>query len=75
MNCPSCNGVLMRVVFTRMTSGESIVRRRKCRVCDYGWYTVELPIPNHAVIHTKDTTTNVSGLNLHKDYKNITFQP
>jgi len=42
-HCPECNSIRVRVVVTAPASNDSVVRRRKCLVCDHRWYTVQTP--------------------------------
>ena len=41
--CPDCNSTNVRVVVTSPTGDGTVVRRRKCLVCDHRWYTVQAP--------------------------------
>lgn len=39
--CPHCNSKVTYVVFTNQDENGVIVRRRKCKTCDYKWYTYQ----------------------------------
>lgn len=43
MKCPNCQSARLRVVLTKYTPEDDIVRRRHCLACDYRWYTVQRP--------------------------------
>ena len=39
--CPYCRNKTSKVVSTRETTDDRIVRRRNCLVCDARWYTIQ----------------------------------
>lgn len=73
MNCPHCDSPINRVVMTRTVPNKATIRRRKCKTCGEGWYTAEVPLPDEAIVHTRDSITDKRGIALHSQYRNITF--
>ncbi len=74
MKCPECDSTLIRTGMTRQDGSSTTIRRKKCRVCGHGWYTVEVPLPPYALNHTRDSE-GLTGLALKSDYKRISFNP
>ena len=60
-------------MFTRQTDSDKVMRRKKCTLCNCGWYTVEAILPLGAVLHTRDREGQ-RGLRLTKDHSSILFQ-
>jgi len=73
MICPECNSPLHRTVFTRQTDNDKAMRRKKCKLCGHGWYTVEVILPTNAVVHLRDAS-GTTGIALAKSHRNILFQ-
>lgn len=73
MICPECSSPVHRTVFTRQTDDDKVMRRKKCKICGHGWYTVEVILPPDAVMHTHERD-GTRGLTLAKDHRNILFQ-
>ena len=60
MKCPECYSVRTRVVCTGRDPEKRIIRRRKCLICDYRWYSIQYPevqIPPHRIKWTKQGCT------------------
>ena len=72
MICPECDSTNHRTVFTRQTDDDKVMRRKKCRDCDHGWYSLEIILPPDAVAHLTETTGKTVGLA--KGYRNVLLQ-
>jgi hypothetical protein len=59
---------------TRQNGKNTTIRRKKCQGCGHGWYTVEVPLPPYALLHTKDAT-GTSGFAIKPEYKRLSFGP
>lgn len=73
MICPECSSLVYRTVFTRQVEADKVMRRKKCKACGHGWYTVEVILPPDAVVHCR-APNGMRSLRLAKDYRNILFQ-
>jgi transcriptional regulator NrdR family protein len=67
MNCARCGHIKGRVLQTRRGEPDSILRQRICRECGYTWFTLEMEMPDGAVVWTN------TGLAVKEGYKHIKF--
>lgn len=50
--CPQCQGCDTVVIHTARSTGDQLVRRRRCQQCEHRWYTLQEPeraIPDDAL--------------------------
>ena len=59
-SCPKCKANSARVVLTKKTEENQIIRRRSCDSCGHRWYTLQYPeveIPSDTVKWVKGGST------------------
>ena len=55
MRCPTCNSTQIKVIDTRESIKNSILRRRKCISCGFKWSTREIVVGTDLRLSKKDS--------------------
>jgi transcriptional regulator NrdR family protein len=45
MKCPACQSSRIQTTTTRQADAASVLRMRKCNICNHPWLTQELIVP------------------------------
>lgn len=69
MDCPGCGADVTRVLMTRKDTDLSRMRRRRCQACDLAFFTVEVRVPDDAVMWVP----RPRGMRRRTGFRNIAF--